>query len=94
MVKRFPVQNLETKNIHASPSSPKNLPFPANGKFLAVLYPQILKMHQGRFSQGVRFSCAPPPTNYKDPASAEGASEEKLAILREILLQLYRKMLF
>ena len=38
-------------------------------------------MRQERFLTNGSFLGAPPPTNGKDSASAEGASEEKLAIL-------------
>ena len=42
---------------------------------------QILKICHERFITKGRFSRAPPPTNCKDSASAEGASGEKLAVL-------------
>ena len=61
--------------------------------FLADTRPQILKMRQERFPRKeFVFRALPPPTISKDSASAEGASEEKLAILREILRQIYPKM--
>ena len=43
--------------------------------------PSTLKMRQERFLTNGSFFGAPPPTNGKDSASAEGASEEKLAFL-------------
>ena len=43
--------------------------------------PSTLKMRQRRCLTNGSFLGAPPPTNGKDFASAEGASDEKLAIL-------------
>ena len=56
--------------------------------------PRILKMHQERFLTKCSFFARSPTNELQGFASAEGASEEKLAILREILPQIYPKMLF
>ena len=47
--------------------------------------PQILKMHQERFLTKGSFFARSPTNELQGFARAEGACEEKLAILREIL---------